>query len=1101
MKKYLEFTEGTSNKFWCVETDDNRMTITYGKIGTAGKSDTKHLASAEAADKEAIKQAAGKTKKGYIEKEMPEKSAATPPPSLASEVKKQAAVKAVKEPAKPKRPADVADDGKLKAWHDSDYWDACFWDAETYQNLDKPLDEDASSLKSKSKTSDSSDDTDVESCKEDFLYACREAYLSSYDKHIEKLRSLLSPTAFEKILKEGMVEVHSARRRCYVELKHLNIVEKLLAEGIDLPSKKERKSEMLSEIAETYLAAQGTKTYSEAIDEYYISVYKDVAEVAAGLFRTTLANLSAGQYNDKDGIEGNKLETDRLGFYIAANNKIKIHLDGGLTNYQENIMLENAEYDKIDLSDFDSDIEKKYLAICMRPLVEQMADEGLFNDITSLGYITVRARYSKPFFGKVVSETAQVKTKKELDSKLEYLETTEDWASANDILHATIKLYLTCGFDPDGLRCLNIMHRFIYCPHAEASDTAKSCLEACEKISEKFHVPYTFEWAMIWYNEFNWDWYCRDLEKIKDEYEPARKLLEEWEEEKKHLTYDKETKGIKKGSSNEENTDDEDKPAGTYTDEDLFCETDTMIALADSSGGINIRFKVEGLQGYTDVLNYLNNLMEKGYSKANDGYEMGVYFAAKPEFPPVKFHDYMPRVPEMALFHKALMYEELHEKVRNFVNLTVKEYDHYHDLDGEYSTVCGTFAAISAAMYDVKFMDLALRFAAETDGEHEKIAYYFADDLKKRYGVTQDTVAAIYELGTTCGHETKSCKELYTIPENVEAFMQHYSENYNNRFSKSSLCRFLGTIAGSSKGVLKKLKEYFDGASDNHTKSIYADFYNLALELLSEEDNKDYGEPVSAAPSTASNTSIEIEQFEESMPVIISADEASKRSGKPKSGLSFTEGRAIFVFRPSAITNPHIYHFVRQNRLAIGNLQDICRSFTCHSNNVLEILGKKYAFDLKGAAFQHGMIIYDGKNTPVVLYGVLDYANILKKFGKKSTTDRHFLEQLRVENLKMESPKGSPIPEWFDYNDDEEDDYMAAADENLYHSRYLLVQTILKKITKEHPHYPASLLLWAELMKEREDTPALIRIYTELIDLVPEHQEYWTDLLNRLKHS
>lgn len=64
---YLEFQEGTSNKFWKIEVNGNTFTVTFGKVGTAGKSQQKNFDSPEEAQKEADKLVASKRKKGYID--------------------------------------------------------------------------------------------------------------------------------------------------------------------------------------------------------------------------------------------------------------------------------------------------------------------------------------------------------------------------------------------------------------------------------------------------------------------------------------------------------------------------------------------------------------------------------------------------------------------------------------------------------------------------------------------------------------------------------------------------------------------------------------------------------------------------------------------------------------------------------------------------------------------------------------------------------------------------------------------------------------------------------------------------------------------------
>ncbi|MCP4130937.1 MAG: WGR domain-containing protein [bacterium] len=67
MKKYLEFHDNKSHKFWEVQTDGVSHTVRYGKVGTDGQSKTKDFDSPEKAEKDAEKLAASKMKKGYAE--------------------------------------------------------------------------------------------------------------------------------------------------------------------------------------------------------------------------------------------------------------------------------------------------------------------------------------------------------------------------------------------------------------------------------------------------------------------------------------------------------------------------------------------------------------------------------------------------------------------------------------------------------------------------------------------------------------------------------------------------------------------------------------------------------------------------------------------------------------------------------------------------------------------------------------------------------------------------------------------------------------------------------------------------------------------------
>lgn len=68
MKRYFEFVEGTSSKFWEISMSGSEVTTRWGKIGTDGQSKTKPFKDEAAAKKEYDKLIAEKTGKGYVEK-------------------------------------------------------------------------------------------------------------------------------------------------------------------------------------------------------------------------------------------------------------------------------------------------------------------------------------------------------------------------------------------------------------------------------------------------------------------------------------------------------------------------------------------------------------------------------------------------------------------------------------------------------------------------------------------------------------------------------------------------------------------------------------------------------------------------------------------------------------------------------------------------------------------------------------------------------------------------------------------------------------------------------------------------------------------------
>jgi predicted DNA-binding WGR domain protein len=68
-KKYFEYTDAVSNKFWEINLKKNQMIITFGRIGIKNPvSQLRKFDSNEEAKKYAERKIREKTNKGYIEK-------------------------------------------------------------------------------------------------------------------------------------------------------------------------------------------------------------------------------------------------------------------------------------------------------------------------------------------------------------------------------------------------------------------------------------------------------------------------------------------------------------------------------------------------------------------------------------------------------------------------------------------------------------------------------------------------------------------------------------------------------------------------------------------------------------------------------------------------------------------------------------------------------------------------------------------------------------------------------------------------------------------------------------------------------------------------
>lgn len=111
MFKHLKYIDGTSDKFWEIQTAGATHTVTYGRNGTAGQSKSKTFDSEEACLKDADKLISEKTKKGYsedgaVDADSKDKGSAVRQPTAASQ-RKEEAVAALKLLIKEARTEDI----------------------------------------------------------------------------------------------------------------------------------------------------------------------------------------------------------------------------------------------------------------------------------------------------------------------------------------------------------------------------------------------------------------------------------------------------------------------------------------------------------------------------------------------------------------------------------------------------------------------------------------------------------------------------------------------------------------------------------------------------------------------------------------------------------------------------------------------------------------------------------------------------------------------------------------------------------------------------------------------------------------------------------
>ena len=1102
MKKYLEYSDLQSNKFWYITKQNESLTIVFGKVGAKGQTQVKTFLSPADAEKEANKLIRSKIKKGYEEKAIPPAFEQ----STCIEKQSQTIIKMPDAPKpkyhpKPTPPKDVKDDGKEKPWFNLQGWSYGgqpnpfdFEELRKVSPVQQPTKEINNPVEKETLTK-TAQELEFENLKNMVQKHIRQGDQFDVVATFNKLKVLsASETVFQTLIK-NVLEAIFSDFVILVSPIHLDILAYLLPiKHSNILIKEQNAKGVLKYIYDNY---QSNLTGIHGlVDKYLTAFFKDIAEEVVIQVKKLVETIRSG---GSDNIPAFKLPNATYGFFIRTFSKGCIKICS--LNY-DNRYIDYTEHN-CDMQYHNPILIIQYLTQFLKPKLQQMVDQDFFEGLTENYFKIAFFNQFQPLADKRLNEDHLNELAKNIEANLQKLEKSDEYDI--ELLSDTVKAY----FASDGVilhlktdRILALLKKYLHSGEAKPQKISISLIEEYADFDfNKWHLAnLQFKWK-----DFDFKVAYKGLNPlINAGYEPAIIQKQEWDQLGEiHYT----PRVIEDSINQHVNT----YSYNSFTENDVFCETDAIIARAMSTNGkIYLRFKEESEKAYSQALDYLNSLMAKGYSKKFDGYWLNVYFVTKPEYYP-EFARIIKQYPDLAsnshaFFRKAAIYESLHDKIRKFVELTMEKFHHCLDLQDEDNSVAGTFAAIALAMTDVKHMDMAIKFALETDDEHEFLASYFGKILQRHWGITPETAVAIALLQLSYQEQPNLSSQFYIIPQNL-ATLTDYFNDCDIPYKSRKIITLAASLFGNGKYSLRKLKELFSDATDPLAKEIYANFHNLVLDALEDEEEVS-GQPIifniSPKPESDSEPLIIDEQdFIENPRCIITPLQAKKRGFDVGELETYDSSWRAIIFAPLTITNPYIFDAIIQFYKVQNKINP--DSTIIWGAEQAYCFGKKIVIDFSGTPYQVGMGIY-GKNQAQLIYGVMDFAKIAVAMNKQAP-DKEKLYALRKQYYYFDSPKGSP-------NIDKSKPGIMHLDEALgagvfNDNNYRAIKQ-LEKITPDMGEvYDASLLFMAymqqkkldyamETLQRKLDTTELKQVYQTAQKRLPQYQEYWQEKLAKL---
>lgn len=1136
MNHYLEFKDGNSNKFWSIQFSGNSFTVIYGKIGTSGKAETKSFASEADANKEGEKLLKSKIKKGYVEADFPA--------SFGQKAIAKATVKETKkkEPVKTEivAPEDVKDDGTVHPWQseEGDFWGDGF-DEETFEILKEPETKKPAVKGPQKDIVEKYDETEYRRHLNKMEESGRFARLDEFLKELEIVKRYAvlvdeiepEPSPYYLPPKDLYKYYLTATLQWIIDSmsfkrEHIKIIEVLLQNGADFEKAVEEKigrriknnradrvHPMWYHFVEKYEEDPDYTKTELYFDEALTGLFKKSTDIAINLLKNLIEEIKRGKHPKFKGQ--NRLSNNIRGLDIYIHDYDKVIIYGIKSDGHTTL----AEEEMKGINDMDESLVPYYALEYFKSQFEKI-DKAELDSISS-GIMEVRVEGVKDPIYKSKTETEETKAyDKEILEKAQLLEKTEDWKTDSSLIDEVVN-HLVYQL-ADSQRALNIIKRFLYSGNTDAESLARKALERYDDNERR--TPWWFERAVYWWNNFDYDWSLPTIQGYaKSKYPPAvdfynnllaEGILPDNKEKSDKKEDDKDYYREEFGYGNEANVQ---EFLDKFTEEDKFKETENVIMRAYSNARVYVRFKKESEKAYEEVLDFLLHLIEKGYVRIFDGYELCVRFVSKPEFIPKVG---LPDTQTNAFFARAVRYKNLHEKIRQYVLQGMNMFDRYHDLNAdERCTVVGAYAASALALIDKKHLDLAVRYGKMSDGEHEEVQLELAFALEKVYGVDKDTAPAIYELIISYDHEENKVKDtFYKDPDVLKAFTEYILQD-NSHHKEHKVVRFMGCMIpkGGLKSKMKTLKAYYDNAADSQIKNIYADFYNLIIDYDAasrhSELNLEHLEYAGVELSKEEELHVEkltVEKLtlKEELPVIIPAKDAEKRWGEKLNEIEVSkeDGRYFFIFHPIAITDPRfVIHIMEEFRKACQRDTYSKTGSGGFGGNCCYEFDSKWFADLNQTAYKYGICLYNGKNKPVVLYGALRYIDIVLKNGKRAIKDEEvgmLMQEYAVPGIK--TPEGVQLT----FPETAASKLLDEVVSALYREKYNAGLINIAKIKPEDGEYYKSAQVYkAFIMEEKlkkskelqlsfeKDKVALKELYAELLMILPQYEDYWKSKL------
>lgn len=317
------------------------------------------------------------------------------------------------------------------------------------------------------------------------------------------------------------------------------------------------------------------------------------------------------------------------------------------------------------------------------------------------------------------------------------------------------------------------------------------------------------------------------------------------------------------------------------------------------------------------------------------------------------------------------------------------------------------------------------------------------------------------------------------------------------------------TLVGpDEKGNLKALASYAAATETPQDKGAIIDLHNLYLQTVkacgygSSFDKvqplvqvEGYQPPqqmkkeASPKPVPVTQAEIEIEQFEEHAPSIMTLQEAEQAGWKYEQQI---DKPVAVLFGPSAQKDYNELEIMRGQWVDIGyenrKEQDKRRCYALVANGHATIKLGNWVLDSHNFAADYALVLFDGESKPLLVYGLLNALEAAIEFNETPPQTLQEIERFRLRHLLCKPTLCEKTTE-----SEQAEEMLEAATGVFLYGSFCVAETSLREMKKEDntTAYISACIMLAYLAQRRGETKELEALCGELAKLQPNKKCFW----------